>query len=322
MPVLTAHIQFPASREREEIIIHQPSQVHIESGWKRLTDTAVITLPRNVEFFDKNKVRETFMANDPVTIQLGYDGDNVTEFTGYVVRASAEIPIKIYCEDLMYKIKQVPAHISLPQTTSQELLEQLLPDITIDALEVNLGAVRYANTTVAMVLDDLKRKMNLYSYVQKGILVVGKIYADDTDARTTVLHLEKNVAAQNLTYKNADDIRILVKAVSTLTDGTKITAEIGDEGGEVRQLAYYNIEDEVSLKKLATEDLRKYKVDGFTGDVTTFGQPVINHGEKVYIESDLYEDRSGIYYVDGVVIDWGDNAKYRRKVTIGDRVTV
>lgn len=321
MLVLTAHIQFPASREREEIIIHQPSQVHIESGWKRLTDTAVITLPRNVEFFDKNKVRETFMANDPVTIQLGYDGDNVTEFTGYVVRASAEIPIKIYCEDLMYKIKQVPAHISLPQTTLQELLEQLLPDITIDALEVNLGAVRYANKTVATVLQDLKRDKGLYSYIQGGKLIVGKIYADNNSS-TTKLHLEKNIVRHNLIYKNKDDIKILVRAVSTLSNGKKIFIDVGDLDGEIRQLTYYNIEDVESLKKLAEIDLRKYKVDGFTGDVTTFGQPVINHGEKVYIESDLYEDRSGIYYVDGVVIDWGDNAKYRRKVTIGDRVTV
>lgn len=322
MLVLTAKITFPASRDRQEIIIRQPSNVHIESGWKRLTDTAVITLPRNVEFFDKNNVRDVFKANDPVIIELGYDGDNVQEFEGFVVRTSAEIPIQIYCEDLMYTLKQLPAHISLQNATLEQLLTALIPDIEIDALEVNIGTVRYANTTVAKVLEDLKNKMGLYSYIQNGVLVCGKIYADDTDVSTVVVHLEKNVASHRLAYRNADDIRILVKAVSTLPNGKKLSVSTGDEGGEVRQLPYYNITDKASLLKIAQEDIKKYKVDGYAGDLTTFGKPIINHGTKVFIESDLYGDRAGLYYAEAVVIDWGETAKYRRKVTIGDRVTL
>lgn len=321
MFVLTAKISFPLSRGRKEIIIRQPSHVHIESSWKRLTDIAVITLPRNVSYFDKNNIKDVFRSNDPVKIELGYDGNNIKEFEGYVTRASADMPVKIYCEDAMYKVKQLPAHISLKESTLQNLLFTLVPDFDVDALEVDLGGVRYANSTVAQVLEDLKRKYNLYSYFQNGTLIVGKIYADQSNDDLVALDLEKNVASNNLQYRNADDIKIKVKAVSTQPDGTKISIEVGDDGGEVRQLTYYNIKIKEALTKIAEEDLRKYKVDGFSGQVTTFGQPIIQHGGKVALTSELYQDRSGTYYADSVVIDWGDNAKYRRKVALGEKVT-
>ncbi len=321
MLVLNAHIVFAQSRGRKELNLRKPANVRIEKSWKVLTDTAIITLPRNVADFDKQKVSDVFRPGDPVTINLGYNGQFTQEFIGFVSRVSADIPIQIHCEDAMWKLKQIPVHTSFPKATLQELLFTIVEDYAVDALEVDLGKVRYANTTVAKVLDDLKRTYGLYSYMSDDTLVCGKIYGDDTNIAPVTLHLEKNVHknGNRLEYKNADDLNIKVKAVSTMPDGKKISVEVGDETGETRQLTYYNITNEADLKKLAEEDLRKFKVDGYRGTLTTFGLPVVEHGYKVQLESDLYPDRAGLYYVESVSVRFGEGYQYSRTITLGDR---
>lgn len=319
--MLCAHITFAASRTRAELVLRKPSSVLINKSWKLLTDSAVIVIPRNVADFDNQKVNEVFRAGDPVEIKLGYNGDFYKEFTGYITRVSADAPITIYCEDEMWKLKQIPVHISLAKTSLQNLLFNIVQDYEVDALEVEIGKVRYANSTVARVLDDLKRTFGLYSYIRDTTLVVGKIYADDTSVVPVKLHLEKNVHGNgnNLEYRNADDLLIKVKAVSTQPDGKKISVEVGDEGGETRQLSYYNITEEAELKKLAQEDLRKFKVDGYRGTLTTFGWPPVEHGYKAEVKSELYPDRNGLYYVETVAVQFGQSYQYKRVLTLGDK---
>lgn len=319
MYALCANIEFGASRNREAITLRKPSTVTGEKSWKLLTDTAIITIPRNVRDFDKQKVKDVFRPGDPVVINLGYDGTYYKEFSGFVSRVSADIPIRIYCEDLMWKLKQIPVHISKPSATLQELLFEIVPDYEVDALEVELGTVRYANTTVAKVLEDLKSKYGLYSYMRGETLVCGKIYADDTAVEPVNLHLEKNVYSNNLEYRNADDLMIKIKAVSTLPNGKKLSVEFGDESGEIRQLSYYNITSESELKKLAEADYKKYKVDGYRGNCTTFGIPAVEHGYKVNLSSDIYGERAGLYYVESVKFSFGAGYKYARTLTLGDR---
>jgi len=319
---MVAKITFAETDLRKEIIIRKMNSVHIETGWKRLTDTAEIIIARNVTYFDKHKVRETFKKGDPVKIELGYNGNYVTEFEGYISHVSADIPIVIKCEDEMYLLKKVPVNVSLANASLEELLVTILPGYDIDALEVEIGAQRHPKTTVAKVLEYLKDEYSLFTYMKGKQLVCGKVYADDSDQEPIKLHLEKNVLNNDLNYKNKEDVLIRINAVSTLKNGDKIEVTIGDETGEERQLTYYGIEIEAELTKLANEDLKKYKVDGFTGAVTCYGIPVINHGNKIELISDLYPDRNGLYYTEETIIDFLDTAEFRRKIQLGDKVII
>lgn len=318
---MVSKITFPQTENRGELILKKVNAVHIESGWKMLTDTATITIPRNVPYFNKHKVKETFRKGDPVKIELGYNGNLVTEFEGYISHVSADIPIVIKCEDEMYQLKKLPVNISLPATSLKKLLQTILPGYEIDALEVEIGPQRFPKTTVAKVLEKLKDDYSLYSYMKGKQLVCGKIYADDSALAPIKLHLEKNVVNNDLNYKNKEDVLIRINAVSTLKNGDKIEVKVGDESGEERQLSYYGIEIKAELTKLANEDLKKYKVDGFTGSVTCYGIPHIIHGNKVELKSSLYPDRDGTYYVEETVIDFNDSPEYRRKIQLGDKVT-
>lgn len=312
---------------RTGMVLRNINSLHIESGWKRLTDTAELTLPRKAIFKENGKkdfkiseVKQYFKIGDPVLIELGYDGKYQKEFEGYITHVSADIPIKIKMEDEMYQLKKLPVHISLPKTSLTNLLKKIIPGYEIDALEVELGALKFAKTTVAKVLEFLKDEYSLFSYMDGKKLIVGKVYADDSALDPVKLHLEKNVVNNDLNYKDKDDVLIRITAVSTLSNGNKIEVTVGDETGEERQLSYYGIEIEAELKKLANEDYKKYKVDGFTGSLTAFGIPYFKHGMKVNLDSDLYPDRKGLYYVEETIIDYND-AGYRRKGQLGEKVT-
>lgn len=318
---MNARITLPAFEGRRELIIHQVSAITTETSFKQLTDRATVTLPRNVKFFDKYKVREIFRRGTPIKIEFGYNGDYVTEFEGYITQVSAGIPIVITCEDEMWKLKQLPVNVSFKNVTLQKLLETIAPNYDVDALEgVELGGVRYANSTVALVLDKLsKDPYNLYSYMKGKQLVCGKYYADDTEEDVVNFHLERNAVSNDLNYRNEEDIILKIKGVSVLKNGSKVEAEIGEDGGDRYQLTYYNIEAKAEVLRLLEKDYEVKKRGGFDGSFTAFGVPSVRHGLKVNITSELYEDRSGVYYIEAVNKTF-DKAKIRQEITLGGAV--
>lgn len=318
---MNARITFPEFNGRREIILDKVSSVEIESSFKLLTDRAVIKLPRNVKLFDKTKVREVFRRSAPVIIELGYNGEYVKEFEGYITQVSASIPIEITCEDEMYKLKQLPVNISFKTVTLKKLLETIAPNYSIDALEgAVLGGIRFPNTNAAAVLDKLsKDPYNLYSYMKEKQLVCGKYYSDDSEEETVNFHLERSTVSNELNYKNAEDIILKIKGVSVLSNGSKVTAETGEDGGDEYQLTYYNIEDKAEVQKMVEKDYETKKRGGLDGSFTSFGVPSVRHGLKVNLTSSLYPERTGTYYVESVKKNFS-KSKYRQDITLGGAV--
>lgn len=76
--------------------------VEIEKSVDLLTQTAVIVLPGVV--YNQSLDHEKYIkAGDSVLVKLGYDGELVTEFEGYVQRIDTDDDsLTINCEDSMY----------------------------------------------------------------------------------------------------------------------------------------------------------------------------------------------------------------------------
>lgn len=316
---MTATIRLPETPQREELILYRVNGVSIESGWKYLTDRAEVRLGRFLKDIPREEVKSKFRKGDSIIIELGYDEKNTVEFKGYITHVSADVPIVLKCEDESWKLKQLPVNISLKNTTLQGFLEHIMPGYTIDALEgLELGPVRFAKTTAAKVLEKLREEYGLYSYFKNDTLVCGKVYADDSEADPIHVLLERQVIRNDLNYQLAEDVLIQIEAVSTISGGKKITVKVGDKEGETRQLSYYGIEAKATLERLAKEDLKKYKVDGFAGGIVCFGVPKAVHGQKVALSSEMYNDRDGIYYVEETRVSFDDQG-FRRGIKLGEK---
>lgn len=318
---LTCDIVFHANDRRGEIKMHQVTELEFESSFKLMTDRGSLTVPRKVKFFDKYRVKEVFRRGDALTIYFGYDGENVEEFTGYISDVSADIPVVIQFEDEMYQVKKLPVNFSAANTTLENLLNTIIPGYDIDALDgVQLGGVRLPKTTVGPVLDKLQTDWGLYTYMKGKQVVCGKYYADDSDLPTVKFHLERNCVSTALNYQKKEDIKLKIKCISTLANGEKITVEdIGDLDGNERQLTFYNITAKAELERLGKLEYEKYKQDRYDGSFTAFGIPSVKHGMKCEITSDLYEERSGTYYIESVVKSFGPGG-IRQDITLGDKV--
>lgn len=314
---MTCKIQFPKTLNRDEIILYKVNAVNITSSWKELTKRAEITLPRNVKDFDKLRVREIFKHGDPIEISLGYDGENELLFTGYITQVSADIPISIKCEDAMWKLKQIKVNYSNKDVTLDGLLKAICPGYKINALEgVKLGSVRFAKTTVAKVLEKLQSDFNLYSWMKDGVLTCGKYYATGIGKDAVNYNLERNVVDNNLVYKNKEDIVLKITGKSMLKNGDKLEAEIGEDGGDTMELTYYNVSPKAELEKKIKADYEKAHRDGFEGSLTGYGLPKPQVGEKAILKSNLYPDRAGTYYIDGINSEFNDSG-FRKEVQLG-----
>lgn len=299
-------------------IIRQVNSVRIESSWRSLTDTAELTLPRNIKFFDKRKVREVFKRGDRVVIELGYNGFLNKEFEGYITKVSDDFPITIECEDEMFRLKSESVHIVTKENTG---LEDFIKDITSAKIKTvadyQLGRLRFANTTTAKVLEYLQTELNLYSYFDNGALVVAQIYGDNMNAPIQVIDLD-HVVSNNLAFEERSLNRVKVTAVSTLSSGEKIEVSVGDDDGTEQRTSHYNITDKATLTKLAEEDLRKFKNNRYTGSFSHYGDLVVRHGQKVAVRSEIYPERNGVYYVDKTIVSFDYSPVYRREIGLDE----
>lgn len=324
MLVMQSKITFPEvkgkGRYRAAMTIRRVSEVYTEASWKELTARAEIVLPRAVRDFDVLAVRDSFRRGDPLKIALGYNDKLVEEFTGYVTEVSADIPVRLKCEDEMWKLKQLPVNYVSKAATLDGLLRAICPGYEVDALEgVQLGAVRLAKTTAAKVLDKLRSDYGLFSYMKGKTLVCGKYYADDSEAAPVRFHLERGVVGHDLKYQRAEErlVKVTVKSISS--KGERIQAQVGEDGGDTLDFTRNDIKDRASLEAEARRIYEQYKQDGYKGGFTAFGVPRVQHGWKAELVSDLYPERNGTYYVDAVGKTFGTGG-YRQEVKIGGRV--
>lgn len=326
---MNCEIRFFATENREEIVLHKVSEIAFESSFKDPVSKGSITLPRNIRLYNKDgktiaspeeAFKKLFKRGDKVSISWGYNGKLTKEFEGYVTTVSADIPVVLEFEDEMFKIKRMPVNFSSPNITLQELLETIIPGYEIDALEqVTLGSVRLPKTQVGPVLEKLQTDWGLYTYFKDGKVRSGKYYVTESDSDIETFHLERNCVSTALNYKRKEDVKLKIKAVSTLPNGSKIEVDgIGDVDGDERQLTFYNVTDVKELEVLAEIEYKRFKVDGFDGSFTAFGIPSVTHGMKCRLVSGLFKEREGIYYIERVQKSFGIDG-IRQQISLGPK---
>ncbi|MFL0108977.1 hypothetical protein [Tenacibaculum maritimum] len=314
---MNARITFTKQNSRQ-FTIKKVNSVVIESSWRMLTDIAEIILPRNIADFDNQKIKEVFEIGDKVLIELGYNGNLIKEFEGYITEVSAEIPVRISCQDEMWKLKQLPVNLSLKSTSLQNLLKAIAPMYNIVSIDIDIAAQRFPKTTAAKVLEKLKQNYSLYSYMIDGVLYCN--LKSDRENLPIPIHLEKEVVQNNLIYKTTDERKVKIRIISILKNGNKVEEIQGDEDGEEIQKTYYGISNKKTLKKIALAEYIRHKVNGFEGTIESFGTHIIHHGDAVFFKSDQYGERTGTNLVETVRVEFNDSPKYHRILTLDESI--
>ncbi len=285
------------------------NSIHIRESIKLQSDTAKLTLPRNIsalvagrnESLERKYLLDFISVDDPVVIEQGYDGDLAVEFEGYVKDISADIPVLIECEDEMYQLRKSTFNTSFSSITLSELLNYVAPEYEHEIIDdVNLGKFIISNASAFDVLESIRKK-HLHSYFKAGKLVVGF----PVDIKPGVKHqynLQRNVRdAQQLHFLKAKDVKLQIKGISNNRDGTKIVETVGEPGGATRTLNFSNMTRD-ELRNITLKNYNSLSFDGWKGSFSAFGLPRTKAGDGIELTDPEYPDgsREGSYLVESV----------------------
>lgn len=300
------------------------AKVQIKSSWKELTDTCEIELPKNSRLKGK-PVSEYIQRDDKVLVQLGYNNELKTEFTGFVRRVESDIPLKVFCDDYAFLLKwHKPKNKLFSSVKLDDVVNHItegIEGIKVSVLDdVNLGKFIVENTSTSKVLEVIRQSYGLVSFFKGDTLFVGFPYRNESPVKNAYVYDFQNniVPGHSLKYRKTNTVKMKIKAISSLNNGKKLTTEVGQDGGSIvtRNFPHMN---QSELEKLAKEELKKYKYKGFAGELTAWGQPFVSHGDSVVLTDSEFPDRRGKYFVDAVGVTF-TSSTFRRRVSIGQKI--
>jgi hypothetical protein len=301
------------------------NDVNIKRSVREIATTATIKLPVTAVLRQKGKEKtriETarqIKVGDTVSINLGY-GDNLkNEFSGFVRRVNYKTPLEIECEGWAYKLRETNIQKSWPSGTLSDVLTEVVKGTGVKlGTVVNLKLKNFVlnNKSGYSALELLKRDYGLTIFIDND----GKLNAckaNDVTGGKVKYRLRWNVLNDgDLKYYNASDLIVEVKAICYDRDGSKIEATVGDKGGEVKTLNFYDVPDMAALKELANQELKRNTYDGYRGKITTMLQPYAEPTMKAILEDNLYTARSGNYYIESTEVTFSTSGA-RRIVELG-----
>lgn len=288
------------------------NEIEIQKSRKSLTRTCKIKIPRKIIVLNGD-INSIMKRGSKVAVKLGYGNEMRTEFTGYIARVGAGVPVEIFCEDEMWILKQNSFTKAWKKVSLKEVVSYVYPGISRVA-DLQLGTFVIKEQSTAQVLDALK-KFSLQCYFDvDGVLVADFSGSTMLQANRVVYDFNINVIDPNLEYKRKEDIRIRVKGISKQASGKNIEAFFGDKDGDLRTLNYVNM-DKKDLEKIIKQEIDKLKQDGYKGAFKTFGLPYCEPGYIASMIDNEYPERDGSYLVESVNTIFGVDG-FRRDINL------
>jgi hypothetical protein len=312
------------------LVFDYVTEVEINTSWETLTDTAMISLPSKITNKDNTFIKDIIKVNDPVTIKLGYFPNLETRFIGYVSKVVPESPLKVMCEDEAFLLKQENIdNYSAKNVT----LEQLITDNysgEVNVVDAVLGTFRIDRVSLVKVLSELKSKYKIWSWFRNGVLNSGLTFVPGTGTEQKFNFQTNVISGQNLEKLDESEINTVAHGVSTQKDGTKIelytfyedgkiVTREGNPGGDLNTMSIPN-RTKSQLQELLERWLPNLYYTGFAGTITTFGEPVVKHGDIAVISDDKFPEKDGKYIIKAVRITFGQGG-YRQVITLDQEIT-
>lgn len=299
--------------------------VKIVKSVENLADTAVIVVPgtyinRSLQIEDKIKEGET------VSIELGYDDNLVTEFTGYLKSISTDdATIKLECEDSLYLLRKTIQDRELKSVSLKNLLETVLNELgdglkLVCDYEFAYDKFTIFKATAIDVLKKIQEETRANIYFKDNTLHIHPVYSEIANAKPVVFDFTVNIEKSDLKYVRAADKKVEVEVTATKPDGTTQKVKQGTAGGMVIKKTA-GTTDEAGMKRIAESEYSLWVYDGFEGSFTGWLVPYVEPSFKVSLRDDEYPEHSGNYYVVATETEFGASGGKRKIITgrkIGD----
>lgn len=291
------------------------SHVRITGDNTTLQDTCTIELPRNVKWVGSDRI--PLRRGDKMRVWMGYDGNLKLRFIGYIQEVGAKTPTRLTVLDTMFILRQrtakrsTYAHATLKGILSDQMPTDVRWEVPHD---VELGLYRVTATTVAGVLEDLKK-----NYGVESVMVIedgeAKMlsYTVYPGLRNKAMVAEdgRNIISDNLVYRRREDVSVKVEGISIQSDGSRITYSEGE--GETHTIHRYGL-TMAQLKVAVKDEMERLKWTGLSGHYETFGEPVVGRLDVVEVRRENIDP--GRYQVKGVNVEYGPGG-YRQRVELG-----
>jgi hypothetical protein len=311
-----------------ELVYTFVNQVEISSSWANITDTCKIVIPKKITLEGKDIAigdSPVFKRGDAVKVELGYDDNLKVVFRGYITKVILKMPITLECEDLMYELKkQTVPNLSYSSVGLTKFIKDINPNLPyVITQEQALGKMRVSNSaTVVQILDFLRKEYSIYSYVQNGTLYIGRPYWQESP-KEHVFGFEENVITDSLEYQNGEDVDIKVRAYGIRSSDNAIIEGYfpsKETEGEQHEIKIDNVGTESDYVAIAKRHYEANKFTGYRGTFTTFGAPLVNHGDVVHPKSNTIPERNGGKYLTKEVKRTFGMDGYRQVITLDRKV--
>ncbi|MEI6061941.1 MAG: hypothetical protein WCR72_14660 [Bacteroidota bacterium] len=288
---------------------------------EQLNDTAVIVLPGSC-FNKAIEIEKSIKRGDAVEIKAGYDGDDKTEFAGYLEAiATDDGSIKLKCEDGIYNFRKPIQDKEFTNPDVKDLLNYVCSQVGGYTLICDY-AFKYdkyiiRNNTGYDILKKLQEESKANIYLKDKVLHIHPQYAEIFGK--AVYSYQDNIEKSELEYKIAEDRPFRVVVEGKGKDGKVIRANAGKTGGDSETIKRDGISDLASLTKLAEESAKRKSYTGYSGSFTGWLIPYCDAGFKVSITDADYKIKDGEYYVLAVETKISKSGG-ERKITVGAKI--
>ncbi|HEX8278663.1 MAG TPA: hypothetical protein VF540_08200, partial [Segetibacter sp.] len=222
--------------------------IEIKKSVHQIIQTAKVELPlsvmiRNNEMLERIKLADKIKEGDAISLAFGYDGNNKTEFTGYIKRINPKQPLELECEDEMYLLRKLSLKKSFKKNDVREVLQYLVDEVykafrvrlklydDMPKVTVTNFLIKGANGIA--VLQELSDKYLLASYLttinNEKVLYCGLTYGLKKGRVKHVLN-RNTISIDDLKYQTAEQ-SYKIEIRYFLPSGQVKKYEFGDKHG-------------------------------------------------------------------------------------------
>jgi hypothetical protein len=292
--------------------------VEVHKSVDLLADTCSIKLP-GAAYGKAYRVEEQLKRGDKVSVRLGYNGDLVTEFEGYLLNISTDGgSLTINCEDELFLLRKAVADKQFKAASVKSIAEYLVQQagagLTVSCtLGVTYDKFVISKATAFDVLKKLQEETKANIYLRAGVLHIHPPYVEQHG--NVSYSFQQNIESSDLKYIRKEDKKIEIIITATGADGKKKEVRFGNTGGDQQAFDGHGMSD-ASMKALAEDKYRVLMTDGYEGSITAWLIPFVEPGYSASVKDEDYEYKDGSYYTTAVTTTFDSNGG-ARKVQLG-----